>query len=493
MTLQWFHSGVPVAGATNRSLFISGLQGSNGGTYFLVASNAEGRATNQPVMLTVDPAPFVATARVFHNVPIGGHLCIEPEVLGTEPLNYRWQLNGINLVDGQSVQGSNSRQLCLQEAQPSQNGCYSLVVSNAYGVITGNVARVAVTEVVAWGDNSFGQSDVPPDATNILTVAAGGAHNLALRKDGTIIAWGDDSYGQNEIPEGASNVIAIAAGMRHSVAARADGQVMAWGDNAYGQTNVPFFTTNIIALAAGANHTLASLADGSIVAWGANNARQTNLFPKHISAISIAASGDQSLAVSVEGYLLGWGRPLMPFFFFPHFAAVAAGADYGLALRSDGSVIGWGNNSFGQISIPFFGVRPIGIASGDAHGIALLSDGTLICWGADFAGECSPPLLPRIRAIAAGGSHSLAIVGRPPPFAPPTFEILAPSLAITNGAFRLRVSNLTGQGSAVISATTNFLDWERIYTNPATVGSFEFVDPASTALPQRVYRAAEKR
>jgi hypothetical protein len=33
---------------------------------------------------------------------------------------------------------------------------------------------------VAWGDNSAGQTNVPANLTNVVAIAAGGYHNLAL-------------------------------------------------------------------------------------------------------------------------------------------------------------------------------------------------------------------------------------------------------------------------------------------------------------------------
>ena len=44
--------------------------------------------------------------------------------------------------------------------------------------------------VVAWGSNSFGQSNVPTEATNVVALAVGNYHNLVMRGDGTLIAWG---------------------------------------------------------------------------------------------------------------------------------------------------------------------------------------------------------------------------------------------------------------------------------------------------------------
>ena len=45
-----------------------------------------------------------------------------------------------------------------------------------------------------------------------LAIAAGGAHNLVLKSNGTIVAWGYNNYGQTNVPPGLSNVIAVAAG-----------------------------------------------------------------------------------------------------------------------------------------------------------------------------------------------------------------------------------------------------------------------------------------
>ena len=71
----------------------------------------------------------------------------------------------------------------------------------------------ADSTVVEWGDPNSWNTDVPPDLTNVVAVAAGGGHSLALKDDGTIVAWGD-----NGVPSGLSNVMAVAAGRNHSFA-----------------------------------------------------------------------------------------------------------------------------------------------------------------------------------------------------------------------------------------------------------------------------------
>jgi len=71
---------------------------------------------------------------------------------------------------------------------------------------------------VAWGDNYFGQCNVPASLSNVVAVAAGGQHSLALKQDGTVVAWGTNNYGQCNVPASLSNVVAVAAGWEHSLA-----------------------------------------------------------------------------------------------------------------------------------------------------------------------------------------------------------------------------------------------------------------------------------
>lgn len=66
--------------------------------------------------------------------------------------------------------------------------------------------------------DAYGQINIPSNATNIVAIAAGYYHSLALRADGAVVAWGLDNYGQTNAPPGLTNVIAIAAGEYHSMA-----------------------------------------------------------------------------------------------------------------------------------------------------------------------------------------------------------------------------------------------------------------------------------
>jgi hypothetical protein len=54
--------------------------------------------------------------------------------------------------------------------------------------------------------------------SNVIAIAAGNFHSLALKRDGTIVAWGENGSGQSSVPSGSTKAAAIAGGRFHSLA-----------------------------------------------------------------------------------------------------------------------------------------------------------------------------------------------------------------------------------------------------------------------------------
>jgi len=48
-------------------------------------------------------------------------------------------------------------------------------------------------------------------------------HSLGLKADGSIVAWGDDEYGQWNVPAGSSSFVAVAGGGYRSLGLKSGG------------------------------------------------------------------------------------------------------------------------------------------------------------------------------------------------------------------------------------------------------------------------------
>ena len=198
-------------------------------------------------------------------------------------------------------------------------------LTNVVAIASGgyhNLALKADGTVVAWGDNTHGQTNVPPALSNVVAVAGGGYHGLALKSDGTVVGWvgtntlviqdnRTNSVSPNDgagiVPTNLSNVVAIAGGGFHSLALKSDGTVVAWGLTNSGQTTVPLGLTNVSSIAAGSSHSLALKADGTVVAWGDNTDGQTNVPPGLTNIVAIAAGDFFNLALRADGTVVAWG------------------------------------------------------------------------------------------------------------------------------------------------------------------------------------------
>jgi len=193
---------------------------------------------------------------------------------------------------------------------------------------------------------------VPSSLPGAVVVAAGGRHSLALLADGAVVAWGDNTFGQTAVPEDATNVVAIAAGDFFSLALCADGRLATWGDVSPHD--------DLVAIAAGAGHRLALRSTGELVAWGRNSHGQATVPDAVSNPAAISAGGDHSLALSADGQILAWGGnysqqaepPGAP----PGIAAIRAGGAHSLALVGDGSPVISGLPG----SLTVRGGRPIG-------------------------------------------------------------------------------------------------------------------------------------
>jgi alpha-tubulin suppressor-like RCC1 family protein len=266
----------------------------------------------------------------------------------------------------------------------------------------------------SWGRADKGQTTLPSGLGEIIGLAGGWGHSLALNRAGTVTAWGWNDDGQCTPPTGMSNAVAIAAGGYHSLALRNDGTLLAWGGNNDGQSTVPTNLSGVVAIAAGNSHNLALMGDGTVVAWGNNENGQATVPPGLSGVIAIAAGGYHSLALKSDGSVVAWGADWTGAATVPagleRVIAIAAGGFHSLALKNDGTVMAWGNNEVGQRNVPQSLGNVIAIKAGWLHGMALKQDGTLVSWGSNADGQAVIPIEARyVHLIDAGGFHNLVL------------------------------------------------------------------------------------
>ncbi len=265
-----------------------------------------------------------------------------------------------------------------------------------------------------WGYNNAGQVSPIPDGakSGVVAVAGGSIHSLALRSDGTVVAWGDDSYNQVDVPADLANVVAIAGGAYHSLALKADGTVAFWGKS----ETLPGGLTNVVGIAAGGDHSLAVRSDGTVLAWGDNSSNESTAPVGPRNGVAVAAGDHFSVALWNDGTISAWGDNTYNQTNVPveatNVLAIAANGGHCLALRRDGTVVAWGRNDAGQATVPANLSNVVAIAAGALHSLALRADGTLAGWGDNTHGQSGTGAgQANYCGIGAGGYHSLAIWG----------------------------------------------------------------------------------
>lgn len=268
--------------------------------------------------------------------------------------------------------------------------------------------------LVAWGNGDYGQVKQPFVTGEVVALAAGWRHNLALLADGSLTAWGWNGHGQCTVPPELTGVVAVDAGDYHSVALKEDGSVAAWGGNEFGQASVPEGLAGVVAIASGSYHSLALKDDGRVVAWG-DNANGQSTVPADLSdVIAIAAGGYHNLALKNNGTVVAWGSDWSGATIVPEglsrVVAIAAGGFHSLALTSDGTVTAWGASEAGQAAVPAGLTEVDELKAGWFHGVALKRNGSVVAWGGNGKGQASVPLEARdVRTIASGDFHNLAL------------------------------------------------------------------------------------
>jgi hypothetical protein len=356
--------------------------------------------------------------------------------------------------------------------------------------------------VTLWGKIlGSGTTNVSPNATNVVALALGpGAqHALVLRADGTVVDWGNNSYGLTNIPPTARNIVSVAAGAQYSVALRSDGQVVAWGNDNYGQTNVPVDATNIVAIAAGWYGNVALRADGTLLIWGfVKSPPSPNGFTNVVDVAcpfdSTLFIGNDILALRSDGTLAEYSTSVPAN--ATNVAAIGAGGSSALAVVGSGPPIFPGmpvNRTVAAGATAYLrqlavGAFPLSYQwSCNGTNIPDATNTVLVLTNIqpDQVGSCYTLTASNVFGMATNGPIILGVE----PFA---FNTSATGLLMTSNGLQLQLDGIYATNSVIIYASTDLSSWLPILTNPPANGSVLFLDSLATNQPRRFYRAKEQ-
>ena len=334
---------------------------------------------------------------------------------------------------------------------------------------------VAAGSIVCWGDNSYGQTNVPGDPHP--------AHRAPLPSDPNAGLGGEAVSPNGDIgdsdsdgaPESMYMYVDVTAGANHTCAVRTSGIVDCWGSKSHGQINVPMQlrlvraqepqqavigpdgmlttlararTGRFHSIEAGENYTCAINAEGGALCWGANIGAN----PSRAETLSDAgAGGTGSVAVTSLGFGAGYaaGQEYPP---AGEYTQISAGRWHACALHT------W--DDFPMRAENPSAPEPAVVQTVDSSGRPIepalqitLSDGTpanLDCWGNDAGPDGSGGLMPTGRAFPPTQVVRMTDQGELKGLSPLSWNQISAGGTFSCGIFDLGV----GVGSPVPSSST---------------------------------------
>jgi alpha-tubulin suppressor-like RCC1 family protein len=319
--------------------------------------------------------------------------------------------------------------------------------------------------VVAWGTPAGTITNVPTALSNLVALASGSTHALALVNDGrplivrppvggtfcsgrdlvlkaTVLGnapcsflWLKDGYsvpdGTNQtlvLPEAQSTdagsyrlVVSNALGVAQSIPAPVSivdspPLLLSQPVSGFAYYGSPF-SVDAVVVGSGPMQ-LSWMQDSSMIASGTDELAFSRALPHHGGVYQLIASNPlgsvtSSVAQVTFSRLASWGTgpsltnaPVD----LGSLLTVASGYFHALAIQSNHTIAAWGTTLNGATNVPPGLSNAVAVAGGNYFSMALRSDGTVTTWGSGIPSQTNVLAgLTNVVAVSAGGNHALAL------------------------------------------------------------------------------------
>lgn len=278
-------------------------------------------------------------------------------------------------------------------------------------------------KVYVWGAGEItsviNMKDIPEEVTEkeIVHVAAGTDHAIAIAKDGTVYGWGQNAHGQyGKAPEGNSSVEflytfapsaileglgdgtkvhQLTCGTQVTAVVMEDGSVYMWGNHNSGATNMSRIKrlTNVEKIVFTSTAAVALLKDGTVSTDG------TSAF----NYITLSDGNGGTKQVVLSDYLAENGYKIVD---------IAAAATSVALLTEEGKVIVAGSASYGESDVPAVaeGEKIVSLSGGLKHYSAVTDKGHVYSWGSNSWKQTSVPSgLEGVEKVFTGPFQNYAV------------------------------------------------------------------------------------
>lgn len=438
-------------------------------------------------------APIISSQPQSLTIPVGGNANFAVSATGTAPLAYQWRFNGTN------ISGALTNSYLIANAQTTNNGSYTVVITNIAGSVTSTVAALVVSNIAPSIVTDPVSLDVLVGNTVAFGVTADGTAPLTYqwRFDGTNISGAtneDYSFNNAQTNNAGSYTVIVTNAWGAATSAVATLTVSTPGTNAFTGVLVGWDVNGVTGFGPSpmapttnmANLSITGLTRGSGVttnpnaatgAWGGNG------FGSADSATAITAGDYATFSIAVNaGFKLSFGS-VSTFSYRRSGSAPPSGLlqfQVGSGLFTDITNVAYTSTSSSGATLPpidlstFVALQNIG--EGTNVTFRIVNYGTNVTTGNWYVFD-----------VGTSTALDFAISGTIAPIAPPAGPPAEAPTLTTQLAGNQIIFQLTGTTGSnyIVQASTNLAttNWFPLHTNAAPLS---FTN--SLGDPQRFYR-----